>query len=181
MNTTERNIERAKQGSEVAWRDLLEPLQAPVTAYLARFVQPSDALDIAQETWVRVIRSIHQFEGRSSFKSWVFRIAYRQMLNHQKRKPKTDSLAVDVAGEDAAIETKLEQVEAQSQLLECVDRLPEHQRQVVWLRLSEGLTFREIAEVLDAPLNTILGRMHQAKQQLTKAMIKKGIITGAAT
>ena len=143
-------------------------------------MQPADALDIIQNTFIQVIRKIDQYQGQASFRSWVFRIAYRQMLNHQTANRMTPAADLEPVSQEPTAEQQLLASESSQQMWESIDQLPESQRQVIWLRMYENMTFREIAEITDASINTVLSRMHQAKQKLQKQLVDCGLNLGVA-
>ena len=169
-------VARAKQGDRDALQALLEPLQAPVVRFLRRFVGSTDANDVAQETFFQVVTKFGQFENKSNLRAWVFRIAFRQMLNFQKSNRKVvegmDDSKMPLDGDSHESVIQREQT---SLILNAVDNLPEKQRQVVWLRISEEMTFREIATICDVSLNTVLSRMHQAKKRLVRELRSIGL------
>lgn len=179
MTDQEALIVEAQAGDRGSLHRLLVPLQMPVLGFLRRFVEQTDAHDIAQETFVLVVQKIKQFEFKSSFRAWVFRIAFRQMINFQKSQSRTscELLEQDVSDQRVA-PSALESDEQAHLIQEVIHQLPEHQRQVVWLRIREDLTFREIAEICGEPLNTILSRMHQAKKNLLRMFQSAGIESG---
>lgn len=184
MTESDRLISKAQAGDRSALEQILTPLQSPVALFLKRFVDENDAHDIAQETFIQVVRKIKQFQNKSNFKAWIFRIAYRQMLNHQKSKANRRAASIheqEVLTPGLGQEEIAEQKERTDILLRIIDSLPEHQRQVIWFRIREQLTFKEIAEICELPLNTILSRMHQAKQFLVKKLKAAGIEMGVVS
>ena len=176
MTENESLIAKAKQGDRGALQALLEPLQLPVVRFLQRFVRTPDAQDVAQETFIQVVRKFSQFGGRSSLQAWVFRIAFRQMINFQNKNNRQMQVIEECepALADDAQQSVL-QSEQNGLILAAIDRLPEKQRQVVWLRVFEELPFREIAKICGVPLNTVLSRMHQAKEKLIGELASLGI------
>lgn len=178
--TEESLIAAAQRGNREALQRLLVPLQRPVYRYLCQFLRPQDAADVAQETFIRVVRKINTYTRPFRFRAWVLRIAYRQMINHcraesrhEKQKPlQPENPVAPESANPFALAVGQEQTEKFRQIL---TELSEPQRQVVWLRLYEDFTFREIAEICELPLNTVLSRMHQAKQKLVRLCEAAGI------
>ena len=167
-------IRQAQSGSRNALDQVLSPLQQPVLRFLLRFLNHADAKDVAQETFILVVRKISQFEFRSTLKSWVFRIAYRQMINFRKSNSNQPHFSIE-ADEVQVQSAQMAEEDRSAMVLEMVNQLPNRQREVVWLRIEEGLTYREISEICEQPLNTILSRMHQAKKRLANQLEKIGI------
>ena len=146
--------------------------------FLSQFVDHNDASDIAQETFILAVRKIQQFEFKSTFRAWVFRIAYRQMLNFQKTKSNRKLQSIEETQIEARPLMTSDQTEQGKVVLELVEQLPELQRQVVWFRIHDQLSFKEIAAICNQSINTILSRMHKAKKNLALKMKSVGIETG---
>jgi len=147
-----------------------------------------DAAELTQETFVKVIESIEKFKGRSSFYTWLFRIAVNLTLNHCQRSARTatrsldaeemDSegdtgqLLKDVLSDDRAVDPA---VLAQShELCELAKRslleLEEPQRAVVILRDIEGMDYAQIADVLNIELGTVRSRLSRARSHLREVL-----------
>ncbi len=127
------------------------------------------AVDAVQETWVRVIRYGHSFNGRSSFKTWVYRIAVNRCrdLASKGRKDKTASPTVlETLPERGAAPS----AERDRQLHAAVAGLPEKLREIILLCYHEGLTHEQAADVLDVPVGTLKSRLHAALTELRKRL-----------
>jgi len=167
-------------GTDSALEQLLRLYQTRIYSFLLRMLQNQhDAEDAAQETFIRVARKLNRFDcKKGKFKSWIFQIAYREglrMADKRKRMPLGEGIWMDEDGEGAPPEavdtsplpgTGLVDQEQAAWVAQAVDTLPEAEKQVVLLRTYSELRFREIAEVMDAPLNTTLGRMRNASTRL---------------
>jgi RNA polymerase sigma-70 factor (ECF subfamily) len=144
----------------------------------------SDAEDLFQEVWIRIIRNADRFKD-VSFRAWMWQIA-RNLLIDFRRKRKPDISLDDVedsedqplldtlVAPDASPRDVVERVDLAKRAMQAVGKLPSVQREVFLMRVQGDLPFNEIAKVLKIPLNTALGRMHDAttrlKQLLTKEM-----------
>jgi RNA polymerase sigma-70 factor (ECF subfamily) len=169
-----------ERGDERAFAELLERYGARVYSFLRwRAGTEELARDLFQETFLRVLEALPRtYRHEERFLAWVMRIAYRVWLDHLRRTPPTEPLPeeedLEVAPEnDLASEEPdpLEALEAREQealLRGWIASLPEPQKEVVLVRLYGGLSFRQIAELLQIPLNTALGRMHYAINKLRK-------------
>jgi RNA polymerase sigma-70 factor (ECF subfamily) len=145
----------------------------------------SDAEDLFQDLWVRVIRSADRFKD-VSFRAWMWQIA-RNLLIDFRRKRKMDFSLDEVSEDDdqPLLETlvakgptpqqEVERTDMALKAMQAVEKLPVVQREVFLMRVQGDLPFHEIAKILNVPLNTALGRMHDAttrlKQMLTKEMM----------
>jgi len=143
-----------------------------------------DAAELTQETFVKIIRNLDRFEGRSSLYTWAFRIAVNLTLNYCRRKSRTQMVPLDLmVGPDneqakhalrdylrdesvedpAAVIQNKEQVEL---ILKAIDKLDEDQRAVVVLRDIENMEYNEIAKVLQVELGTVKSRISRARANL---------------
>ncbi len=173
-DTTAELIRAARAGSDEAVETLFRNYEQPLFRYLYRIVNhQQDAEDALQQTFIRAYRALPGYREQGQFKAWLYRIAHREGLRTiRKRKQRREgeppvSLAEPVdsgpaPGEMLAAGDRLRRLEA------LIQELPAAEREVVHLRLGEGMTFREIAEVTGCPLGTALSRMKQATQRLRR-------------
>jgi RNA polymerase sigma-70 factor (ECF subfamily) len=156
----------------------LEELAAPVTGYLRRYCGDDQlAQDLAQETLIRVARSLPGFNGRSSLKTWAFSIANRVASDHYRRSARSVpqvSLDDDMEFVDEAPGTEQRIIidEMNACVREVIDTLPEACRVALILRDLEGLTVAEVAEVSDCSIATAKIRIHRARRRLEEALGK---------
>ena len=172
-----------KAGRPEAFERLVREHGDRVYRFVKRLVGPRWADDVTQEVMIRVFRSIGTYRPTGRFESWLFTIANNLCIDHaRKRRPESALSDVDedltaerfVADGPAPLED-LESQEERRALLKAVERLPLEQRQVFLLREEGGLSFREIADATGCPLNTALGRMHYAMENLRKALKSHGL------
>ena len=165
--------------------DLVRGLQAGDPAAFDRLVRDhGDALyrfvrrmagerwadDLVQETFIRVHRSVGSFVPEKGIGSWLFAIANHLCVDHLRRR-RLERLPEEAPGaRDPAPPEALEGLDLKEAILKAVSELPVDQRQVFLLREEGGLSFREIAEIAGCPLNTALGRMHYAMENLRKSL-----------
>lgn len=169
-----------RAGRVAALEELLRRYQTRIFSFLCRMLRNAhDAEDAAQEAFIRAATKLHRFdEAKGTFKSWMFQIAYREglrMAGKRKRLPVGESAwAEHEVPAPEAVDTaltpgrQLEEQETAALVAQAVDSLPDAEKQVVLMRMYSGLRFREIAELMKTPLNTTLGRMHNASQRLRK-------------
>ena len=147
-----------------------------------------DAAELTQETFVKIIQKINEFEGRSSFYTWAFRIAVNLTLNYCQRSSRLDLKSLDIEEKDRSRQTrrKLKElltddncpdpaVMAQNKelcdiVMQSLMKLDEAHRAVVVLRDIEGMNYARIAEVLDIELGTVKSRLSRARSNLRKIM-----------
>jgi len=128
-----------------------------------------------QQTWMKVIKALPQYEERGSFSSWLFGIANNCCVDHARKKTRskvddlTSSEGLDrLPNPHPNPEDTVIRKEQKAWLEQAVEQLPQEQKQVVLMRLFGQLPFKEIARVVNCPLNTVLGRMHYALKNLRK-------------
>lgn len=177
METDESLVHRAKGGDHSATEALFRRYQDKIYGYLLRLTRNRElAADAMQETFIRGFKGLTKYKEKNLFKSWLFRIAHNEGARILTRQ----SGLADTGVEDTIMNTIPDtsplphESYAQSQLThavqQAVDALPAELRTVVHLRIKEDLSFKEIAEITGTPLNTTLGRMHNARKKLKKLM-----------
>jgi len=166
-------IRLAKQGDGSAWSQLLDPLQKPVFQFLCRRIPPTDASDVLQLTLLTVFRKLDQCQSPEKFSAWVFQIAYRQMLNYLRKSNHPVHRPTGLDFEPTSRDQQKMDERTQNRvedLRQAIDLLPDLIREVVWLRLKEGMSFKEIASVTQSPIGTVLGRMQQGKKRIKELL-----------
>lgn len=181
-------IERARRLETEAFDELVERFSLRVYGFLYRLTgSRSAAEDLVQEVFVRVVRSIGTYDHTGRFESWLFRIAGNLARDHVRRVSRapvlvpldrvTDGPATAPSGgarlpfsAEPAPDAALRLEEQRDLLQNCLLRLPDAEREVVLLRHYAGMTFVEIATLMDSPLGTALARAHRALEKLRKWM-----------
>jgi RNA polymerase sigma-70 factor (ECF subfamily) len=168
-------IRRAQAGEERAFAALVERYQAR-TFRVARQMVPSrdDALDLVQEAFLRVFRSLDRFDFSHEFTTWIYRIVTNLAIDHLRKRRPTVSSDASEDGEDLGLELADDGAEAPSAALEtdeavravrlCIAALPPHFGTVLALRELEGLPCTEIARIVDATHVTVRWRLHRARK-----------------
>ena len=165
-----------ESGDRTAITELFGRYQTDLFNFIWQMLrQTQDAEDAMQETLIKAMRALPRYREENHFKSWLFRIAHHEVINTIRRRQRVE-LHEEPPGANRA-ETgnpfgarRLEGQERVSALQQAIEQLPDLERQVVLLRMQQELSFKQIAEVIDAPIGTVLGRMHHAKQRLKKAL-----------
>ncbi len=168
-------VRRARRGDREAFGALVQRYQQRVVGVARALVHnPDDALELGQETFIRAFQNLSSFEGRSSFSTWLYRIASNLAIDWRRKENrypvahgeeadnelrKIPSAQGDSFGAVARDELNHKVREALKQLT------PEH-RQVILLREMEGLSYEEISEILDCPKGTVMSRLHYARSHL---------------
>jgi len=145
---------------------------------------PQDAEDVTQETFITAFRKLDQFERRSSFYTWLYRIAFNAAIDLQRRKKRAKkqfvgsnnvdiTQAADLHAESAASVVIAKETATQVQL--ALSRLDEERRNIIVLRDLQGVDYAEIASMLDIPIGTVRSRLHRARIELREIMNAMGI------
>ena len=164
-------IEACQQGDYDAFRLLFEAHKDRVYSIALRYSgDAADAMDIAQETFLKLLSSIQEFRGDSSFESWLYRIVVNRCLDHQRRSRKVMPFIGDLldAAENAL--SKLLRTEVENDVQAIVGKLPPEQRIVVVLRYTEGLSYEEIAAILNCSKGTVASRLNRAHSVLERRL-----------
>jgi RNA polymerase sigma-70 factor (ECF subfamily) len=176
-------VERAKAGDRTAFEMLVVKYQRRIERLIGRMVRDVDIVpDIAQETFIRAYRALPQFRGESAFYTWLYRIAVntaKKTLMEMKRDPivteaaragrddddersPPDTEPSDSATPDAVLASK--QIAAAVNF--AVEALSEELRQAITLREIEGLSYEEIAALMNCPIGTVRSRIFRAREAI---------------
>lgn len=172
---------RAAQGEEAAYRLLVERWQGPVFGFLERMMRSrEEALDLGQETFLRVYAQTKRYRPEGRFPSWLFRIAGNLARSALRRRRVVRWLRFDPALHDHAVpgdpmDRRRERAEARRTIRDALARLPDRQRQVVLLRRYQGLTYRQIAEAMGTTVPAIESLLQRAIASLRRDLAREGV------
>jgi RNA polymerase sigma-70 factor, ECF subfamily len=176
-------VERAKRGEVSAFEMLVVKYQRRIERLIGRMVRDSDLVqDIAQETFIRAYRALPQFRGDSAFYTWLYRIAVntaKKALVEKKRDPlvfEGAMVSTDEGEEPSRVENELTSGETPETVLagrqvaatvnSAIEALSEDLRQAIVLREIEGLSYEEIADVMNCPIGTVRSRIFRAREAI---------------
>jgi RNA polymerase sigma-70 factor (ECF subfamily) len=165
-------IARAQQGEKDAFQDLMAPYQRKIYSLLYGMVwDREDALELTQEVFIKAYRSIKGFRMASSFYTWLYRIAVNLAFDFRRRRianPETHRAVdpPDTKGPDATLLRK----ELNERIQMTVAQLPPRHRAALLLREVEGLTYKEIAQIMGCRLGTVMSRLHYAREGMRRAL-----------
>ena len=176
-------IERVKRGEKKAFDALVLKYQARIVNLVSRFVRnPADAMDVSQEAFLKAYRALPNFRGDSAFYTWLYRIAVNTAKNHlavQARRPYEADLDISeieqiegnsTLSENATPERLLLKDEIQAVVIKAIDELPDDLRTAISLRELDGLSYEEIAEVMECPIGTVRSRIFRAREAVDKQL-----------
>jgi RNA polymerase sigma-70 factor (ECF subfamily) len=163
----------ARSGDQTAAAAFIRATQQQVHRFLAHLVDPREVDDLTQETYLRAMRSLSRFAGRSSAKTWLFTIARRVAADHYRTaaaRPRPADLADWQAAADSAQGGAGTRFEEQVVLRRLLENLPADRRLAFVATQMLGLSYAEAAEVCDCPIGTIRSRVARAREDLVAAL-----------
>jgi RNA polymerase sigma-70 factor (ECF subfamily) len=181
-------VERVKRGDVRAFEMLVVKYQRRIERLIGRMVRDTDLVqDIAQESFIRAYRALPQFRGDAAFYTWLYRIAVntaKKALMDMKRDPLVTESALASRDEDgdetSRVENELSDGETPDALLAskeiaqavnaAVEALSEDLRQAITLREIEGLSYEEIADVMNCPIGTVRSRIFRAREAIAERL-----------
>lgn len=180
-------VARVQAGDREAFRELFEKYHRRAFAVALGVVKnKQDAMDVVQDAFIKVHHHIQNFQGSSSFYTWLYRIVMNLSIDHIRRVSRKKGVDYDdtvsreghVAGDGALLpsisdsnpgKTVLRR-ELSDAIRAALDTLPEYHREVILLREVEGLSYEEMAEVLDVPKGTIMSRLFHARRKMQEQL-----------
>ena len=177
-STDEQLVVRAQAGDQRAFELLVRKYQHKIVQLVSRLVGDGDAPDVAQETFIRAWRALNGFRGQSAFYTWLYRIGINTAKNYivsRGRRPADQDIDVadaelyghtehlsDVETPEASLLTE----EIRNAVADTIAKLPPDLRKAITLRELEGLSYEEIAEVMECPIGTVRSRIFRAREAI---------------
>ena len=175
---------RAQRGDKLAFELLVNKYERKLQRLLSRLVRdPAEVEDVTQEAFIKAFRALPTFRGESAFYTWLYRIGINTAKNYLVAQGRKAPVAVDLAPEDAeeasgdamARDTNTPEHEMMSrQVAETVnaamDALPEELRSAITLREIEGMSYEEIAAIMNCPIGTVRSRIFRAREAIAEQL-----------
>lgn len=174
-------VERVQQGDKRAFDLLVLKYQHKIMAIVSRFIKDSaEVHDVTQEAFIKAYRALGNFRGDSAFYTWIYRIAINTAKNHlvsRGRRPPLHDVDVDDAEFYASADGLRDITTPESELMrdqleavvnKAIRDLPEDLRTAVTLREMEGMSYEEIAQVMNCPVGTVRSRIFRARESIDK-------------
>ena len=176
-------VERVQQGDKNAFNLLVLKYQSKVISLISRYVRnQADVADVAQEAFIKAYRALPNFRGESAFYTWLYRIAVNTAKNYLvsqgRRTPANDVDAEDAEyyeGSDAlkefaSPERLMLSDEIKKVIFDTLETLPEELRMAISLRELDGMSYEDIAIVMDCPVGTVRSRIFRAREAIDKKL-----------
>ena len=183
-HASEALVERVRAGDGQAFRELFQLYNRRAYAVALGVVKnEQDALDVVQEAFIKVHKHIGSFQGSSSFYTWLYRIVMNLSIDHVRRARHATDFDDRVGQQAASVGEPLVphfdgsnpgksvvRKELSRQIRQALDALPEYHRAVIMLREVEGLSYEEMAKVLEVPKGTVMSRLFHARKKMQEAL-----------
>jgi RNA polymerase sigma-70 factor (ECF subfamily) len=182
-------IARLKANEDAAYDELVRTYSASIFHVAYRMLgDTAEASDVVQEIFLKVFRNIAGFKGEAALKTWIFRIAFSEILNRLrwwKRRHRFSTLSLDdspngngngndhyVADAGPTPEQALQSKEQEAAIQQALGKLSSDHRSIIVLRDIEGFSYNEIADVLGVSIGTVKSRLARARSDLKKSLVR---------
>jgi len=182
-DTDQELVSRVQSGDKRAFDLLVLKYQHKLVKLISRYVRdPSEALDVAQEAFIKAYRALPNFRGEAGFYTWLYRIGINTAKNYLvaqgRRPPDTDIDAQEAEQYDIQSRLKeydtpegiVQRDEIERTVFKAIEALPEDLRTAITLRELEGLSYEEIAQAMDCPVGTVRSRIFRAREAIDREL-----------
>jgi RNA polymerase sigma-70 factor (ECF subfamily) len=177
QDTDQELVKRVQKGDQAAFDMLFARYQVRILNLIGRYVRDADEVrDVAQEAFIKAYRAIPRFRGDSQFYTWLYRIAINTAKNHlvsRSRRPPSSDVDIedadyrddaDMLRESEDPESALARDQLQSTIHDALTQLPDDLRSALTLREFDGLSYEQIADILECPVGTVRSRIFRARE-----------------
>lgn len=174
-------VERVRRGDKRAFDLLILKYQHKIISIVGRYLgDQNDVQDVSQETFIKAYRAIPNFRGESAFYTWLYRIAVNTAKNHlvsKSRRPPNIDVDIDdgefqnnsaVLRDNESPQASLATSQMEQVIFRSIENLPSELRIAVTLREFDGLSYEEIARIMDCPVGTVRSRIFRAREAIEK-------------
>ncbi|MCS6763072.1 MAG: RNA polymerase sigma factor RpoE [Candidatus Protistobacter heckmanni] len=177
-------VERVQKGDKRAFELLVSKYQRKIFRLISRLIRdPVEVDDIAQDAFIKAYRALPQFRGESAFYTWLYRIAVNTAKNHLANQGRRAESPGDIVVEEAETfansenlrdintpESVLQGKQVAETVNKAMQALPEELRAAIFLREIDGLSYEEIAEVMNCPIGTVRSRIFRARESIAEKL-----------
>ena len=181
-DTTDEQLAVLAKNNEDAFYALIQRYEQKLMRYILRLIKANKqtAEDILQEVFIKTYRYLNNFDPAMKFSSWIYRIAHNEAINYWRKNQKNvDFISIDkdngladkLKNENSTDEDIINE-EKRTKIVEAINDLPEHYRDVLILRYLEDKDYEEISDILKKPIGTVSALIHRAKDKLKKISLE---------
>ena len=171
-------ISRCQQGDQEALKEIFDKYHKKVYSIAYGVVrQREEALDVVQEVFIKLFRSINNFKGRSQFYTYLYRMVMNTAIDHKRKAGKQFMSSLDVEGSfepsdepEKGPEKVLLQKELEERVKLAMDKLPAEQKAALIFRDVEGLSYQEMAEAMGCSIGTVMSRLHYGRKRMQESL-----------
>ena len=177
-------VQEILDGHPNAYRGIVERYQGRIYSVVFGMVRnPEDAKEISQEAFVKAFQKLHTFRLESKFYTWLCRISINLSIDHLRKKGRRshsefdEGIAIKNSSGDiieshssSRPDKALERSQLHQRIIQEVEKLPSEQKQAIVLREIDGLSYREISEIMNIPEGTVMSRLFYARKKLQEAL-----------
>lgn len=183
MNEDKDLVIRTLSGDREAFEMIIQKYQRPLVNYIARTVGDYEqALEFTQEVFIKSYSSLHSYQPRFKFSTWLFKIASNHVIDYWRRKKvdavsidhpikkDDDSLRLQVPSSEYSVGKKFELKEVKGKIEEALQKIPPYLRELFVWRHVNNFSYEEMAEIKGLPVGTVKNRVYQAKELIRKQL-----------
>jgi RNA polymerase sigma-70 factor (ECF subfamily) len=165
-------VRAGRSGDQEAFQSLMDLYSKPMRQFAARRVPNTDLDDVLQETWLSIWQSLASFEGETRFRQWAFSICYRKVQDYWRREHSRGGKELSSLSDDQRtyVPKEFEQVELRDSIEAFWKTCSDEHREVLTMYYGDGLTMKEISEILGRNLNTVKYQFYRAHENAAERL-----------